>query len=380
MKKQKNRSIKIACLIFAFLLFANMTLFSAGIASPEVSFEIDKNLMDVFEGKVTGIQKEDQPLALDRVIAVQDFSGEEYYVVECAPAGYLIYHPASGIFVETSPSAPSPYRGLSGEHLYYGGPTEYYIEIDGTYYHTVIDEVIETSAKVERMQQACEEMTALLEQNKSIVTLDYVLNGSKTAQATLSRTSASAAQSGLTQEQVDWFKNLSQCGYLDGGVCGFIGLNMIYAFFDKFIDDKYMDDIYWTDSTKTQLKGENESFTKYLYDLDPKSTTTSVHINSVSKQYLEQKGITGIDHTNRIWGLFTKNTIRDILDNGYPVEIFGSLEDPPNYPYGEGKKAGHAVVADQYSGDDFVCHYGWNTYTEVTIVGIFGSIYAMEVE
>ena len=155
MKKQKNRSIKIACLIFAFLLFANMTLFSAGIASPEVSFEIDKNLMDVFEGKVTGIQKEDQPLALDRVIGVQDFSGEEYYVVECAPAGYLIYHPASGIFVETSPSAPSPYRGLSGEHLYYGGPTEYYIEIDGTYYHTVIDEVIETSAKVERMQQAC---------------------------------------------------------------------------------------------------------------------------------------------------------------------------------------------------------------------------------
>ena len=149
---------------------------------------------------------------------------------------------------------------------------------------------------------------------------------------------------------------------------------------DKFIDDKYMDDIYWTDSTKTQLKGENESFTKYLYDLDPKSTTTSVHINSVSKQYLEQKGITGIDHTNRIWGLFTKNTIRDILDNGYPVEIFGSLEDPPNYPYGEGKKAGHAVVAYQYSGDDFVCHYGWNTYTEVTIVGIFGSIYAMEVE
>lgn len=71
-----------------------------------------------------------------------------------------------------------------------------------------------------------------------------------------------------------------------------------------------------------------------------------------------------------------------ILDDGYPVELFGNLENPPGYS-GGGEKAGHAVVAYQYiidSGTKYVCHYGWNGYPEVTIVGTLGSIYAMEVK
>ena len=130
------------------------------------------------------------------------------------------------------------------------------------------------------------------------------------------------------------------------------------------------------------MKNGNDSFTKYLHDLDPKETTTSVHINSVSNQYLEEKNISGIDHTNRIWGFFTSGTIKGILDDGYPVELFGSLADPPGYD-GEGKKSGHAVVAYQYiedSGTQYVCHYGWNGYSNVTIQGTLGSIYAMELE
>lgn len=47
---------------------------------------------------------------------------------------------------------------------------------------------------------------------------------------------------------------------------------------------------------------------------------------------------------------------------------------------GNGKKDGHAVVAYSYSGNDFTCHYGWNGYSEVTIVGTFGSIYCMELK
>ncbi len=107
-----------------------------------------------------------------------------------------------------------------------------------------------------------------------------------------------------------------------------------------------------------------------------------MHIHSVSKQYLKNESITDIDHTSRYWGFFSANTIKGILDNGYPVELFGNLADPPNYN-GNGKKGGHAVVAYQYtttSGTQYVCHYGWDGYTEVTIVGTLGSIYAMEVK
>lgn len=74
---------------------------------------------------------------------------------------------------------------------------------------------------------------------------------------------------------------------------------------------------------------------------------------------------------------FTNGTIRGKIDNGYPVILFGNLEDQPNVPY-PGKKGGHAVVAYKYYGNDFTCHYGWTGYSEVTIVGTLGSIYAME--
>ena len=377
--------VKIVSMVIALVMLCacatQLPIGAVNIAAAKNSTAVSNNLLNVFSAKMSSIQKENQSLSIARILPVKDFSGEDYSVIEGNPTGYMIYHPESGVFVESSPSAPSPYAGLSGSTLYYGGPTEYYIEEGGIFYHTVIDEIIDNSVDVQRMNLTSANMTAELNQNKSIVTLDYVINSNTTAYATMVQANTTSVQSGLTQAQVDWFKNLSSCGYFSvgDGCCGFVGLNILYAFFDKFVDDKYMDDQYWTNASKTQLKNNDSSFTKYLYDLDPKDTTTSIHIHSVSKQYLSLKGITDIDHTDRYWGFFTKSTIRGILDNGYPVELFGSLADPPNYS-GTGKKSGHAVVAYQYSGDDFICHYGWNGYAEVTIVGTLGSIYAMEVK
>lgn len=380
---RRNYFIKIISLAVALIMIcANMaTVGAAGIQETEQESAVSGQLLNAFSVKMNSIQKENQSLSMDRILPVRDFSGADYLVIECSPTGYMIYHPESGVFVESSPSSASPYAGFTGDNLYYGGPTEYYVEQNGCFYHTVIDEIIDSPYDVQRMSLTSAKITSELNENKDVALLDYAINGNATAYATMVQTSSAAAQSGMTEAQINWFKNLSSCGYFSvgDGCCGFVGLNILYAFFDKFVDDKYMDDQYWTNSTKTQLKNNDSSFTKYLYDLDPKDTTTSIHIHSVSKQYLSLKGITDIDHTDRYWGFFTKSTIKGILDNGYPVELFGSLEDPPNYS-GTGKKSGHAVVAYQYSGNDFICHYGWNGYAEVTIVGTLGSIYAMEVE
>ena len=64
------------------------------------------------------------------------FNGDAYIIVECEPTGYMIYHPASGTFAETSPSSQSPYFGLQGDDLYYCGPTRYYKFIENEFIHT----------------------------------------------------------------------------------------------------------------------------------------------------------------------------------------------------------------------------------------------------
>lgn len=61
-----------------------------------------------------------------------------------------------------------------------------------------------------------------------------------------------------------------------------------------------------------------------------------MHIHNVSKKYLNEKGITNIKHTSRYWGFFTNKTIKNLINDGYPVILFGNLEDPPGYT---GKRA-----------------------------------------
>ena len=378
---------KILAIFLSACMLLSMVGFNASATSIETS-SIDTRLMAAFNDKIANMNNGSQEIRISGVKKIQDFSGELFYAVECAPSGYMIYHPASAVVVESSPSAPSPYRYFSGSNLYYGGPTEYYIKNGDIYEHTVINESITLAVDVERMKYTSEEISATLNQMKDIALLDYLATGNKTAYATSVRATSGSRGGNLSEDEVEWFKGLTQCGYFEGGTgnntygcCGFVGLNIIYAFFDKFVDTKYMPDTHWESDDQTLLKNWNDSFTKVLHDLGPQNGTTSVHIHNISKKYLSNNNISGIDHTSRYWGFFNANTIKGILDNGYPVELFGSLADPPGYS-GNGKKDGHAVVAYQYttsSGTQYVCHYGWDNYTEVTIVGTLGSIYAMEV-
>jgi len=379
---------KLLAVFLSVCILLSMVSFNVSAVTIETS-PIDTRLMAIFNDKIAAINNSSHNIQISSVKQIQDFSGEIYYAVECVPSGYMIYHPASAVVVESSPSAPSPYSHVSGSNLYYGGPTEYYIKVGDIYEHTVINEKITLSIDVERMRYTSNEITATLNQMKDVALLDYLTTGNKTAYTTSMRASSGNRGGNLSEDEVEWFENLTQCGYFEGpdgddtyGCCGFIGLNILYAFFDKFVDTKYMPDTHWTSDAKTLLKNWDDSFTKVLHDLDPKDGTTSVHIHDVSKKYLKNNSITDIDHTSRYWGFFNANTIKGILDNGYPVELFGSLADPPGYN-GSGKKGGHAVVAYQYttsSGTQYVCHYGWDNYTAVTIVGTLGSIYAMEVE
>ena len=353
----------------------------------------DNTLHSVLADKVQMMQKDTQRLSINRILNIRDFSFNSYIVVECDPIGYLIYHPSSAVVIESSPTSYSPYLGLTGQDLVYCGPTEYYVKDGSKYTHTITGETITLEVDVERMELTSQRISNTLLGMKDLALLDYLSSGNPTAYATSKQANTGTRGENLSWGEINWFKALTTCGYYsytgdpnttddDYGCCGYVGLAILYGFFDRFVDTKYMPDQYWTTGAKTYLKSGDDSFTKYLHDLDPQSGTTSIHIKSVSEQHLENSNITDISHTSRVWGLFTANTIKGLLDDGYPVELFGALEKPPEYN-DTGKKKGHAVVAYQYtttSETQYICHYGWPGYTEVTIVGTLGSIYAMTLE
>lgn len=343
-------------------------------------------LNQVLTNKVRNIS-DNEELTIEITKSLKDFNGKEYILTECYPSGYTIFYPEIADFVESSPNAPSPYKDLFGE-LYYAGPTEYYICEKGQYRHTITGEIIEQSDLVV-YKTTSQQLSEELSEYTNDTLLEYIENDNIGANEFISYSSPSlmsSSSNGLAPDRVQWFKDLYQCGYTQSngeyngyGCCGFIALGMIYAYFDKFIDDKYIDNTYWVDYKKTNLKNGIYSFSYELHRRDPKDGTTSMHIDTVSKNYLKDRGINDCKHTDLWTPFFTKSKIKSKIDNGYPVIIFGNLADPPGYG-GGGKKAGHAVVAYSYSGNDFTCHYGWDSYTDVTIKGTFGSIYCMELK
>lgn len=327
--------------------------------------------------KTSAVFENADEMALENVKEVYDFAGNIFYVGECLPTGYFIYNPTTDIVVESSKSGVSPYHNVSGE-LYYGGPTYYYVLKNGIYTHTIEAQEVLTNDTVVALQENCE--AAYQSILIKAATLD---NG----------VSAVAVESGdKTIKHPEFFQNLSHCGYVSigDGICGFIALGMIIAYNDKYINDNIMNDDYWENSAKTKLGsvstyGEgvtaNNVISKKLYDLDPKSSTTAIHIHDVCEKYLKEVGLSA-DHTSRVKPFFTESTVRKLIDKDVPVILFGSVP----YQYKDGN-CNHAVVAYGYSADkdSFIVHYGWeySYYPDVKIdLGYFslGSIYAFELE
>ena len=108
MKKLLCFSIIIA-IVFTLTIpvFANTETLTTATYKTE-PFQEDR-LQNVFEEKVSTFGDN---IEIDRMIQVTDFAGNLYTVIECMPIGYAIFHNQSGLFVEYSPSSPSPYHDL----------------------------------------------------------------------------------------------------------------------------------------------------------------------------------------------------------------------------------------------------------------------------
>lgn len=114
----------------------------------------------------------------------------------------------------------------------------------------------------------------------------------------------------------------------------------------------------------------NTTLSTKMYNLDPKNSTTAIHIEGVSKKYAASRGVS-VGHESWLTPVANWNSVANKMNStGRPVIIFG------NYT-GVGA---HAVVgyytppAKNY----IVCHMGYNNQSYALWDGVIGSYYYLD--
>lgn len=367
--------------LFVFILMFGIFFLVKVNVSGAVSFAFEEKLREerlvyVINDKIKR-HTTDRKNIMDMKI-VKDFAGNNYKVIELSPTGYLIYSVDSGVFVETGLNSPSPYLNYY-DNLYYGGPTFYYRLVGDKLVHTVIEENLE-SKNMDNYKHTSVEMYETLQAKKDEAVLQYVKTGNKTLYQAGRDVSIQNTHRGIVYN-TNFFRNLTSPGYVDGGYCGYIALNMIIAYHDKHKNrdgDDIMDYKYWINWRKESLYNEEDSLTQYLIDLKYYYGTNCYDIENVMKEYQKVRGLS-YNLTARLKPLYTIATVMAAIDNNTPVIGFGKL----GLPDGSGTAA-HSVVIYIYEAKmlwnlvydaDYTVHYGWYGYTEIILTGTLTGIF-----
>lgn len=355
-----KRSIISLILVIAMAFSLSIPAFAVGTERVE-SF-IDSKVMSFVEAK---IYASGYNVKANNVKNLLDFGGNEYKLVECIPSGYYIVHPESGIIVESSPSAKSPYDGLES-NIYYGGPTYYYLKSGDNYIHTVLDTIIDNSM-LNATAETCNRINNELISKTNKIVASYF-------KGDYSEAPPVAYRAGIDYwvTSYDWFQDLnSGFGYKTGGYCGYIAANLIL----KYFDNRGKIDL---PSAYSQI--DSIALTNELVDIGDAlgygAATYGYDIADIINEFCLQEGLP--EEAN--WAVAGYGLTTEIGTNKRPCIIFGNLQGAGN----------HAVVAYGYNiyenpgYDTFVCHFGWNevgstSYSEVHIYAGY-SIYGANVK
>ncbi len=393
---------KFISIILALVMFFTMSPISAmGVVKEEIStedFGFEIRLLSVFNALIEELKKSEDvgDMRVTNIKTAIDFAGNEYYIAECTPSGYMIFNADTGAFIEYSYSASSPYLEFS-DGLYYCGPTFYFIEEStGELVHTIVTNEVIMSYEKNNFIDSCQQFYVALAADSNQLVIDY-LNGQYGNQDFMKVVLAESDTHASTQETTygylkhdEFFYNMQQCGYYSppgsDGICGYIGLGLLIAYKEKYNSSyNYMSEQYWADSTHNNLVDGTGSLAWYLRRYHGSSDgTTSVSIKSVSESYFANRNSVSVNHVSRLWGTFTRQTIMDSIDADNPVLLFGNLYNPQN----PDNDIMHAVVAYKYTNHsglfgkiNYTTHYGWDGYENIYVSGgllTLGSIYILE--
>lgn len=390
-----KRTISL-CTICAILLCMNPLTTNAASISADDNVQKVGRIITIFNMYIEELETQANTLLelsgedminiqIERISTIYDFAGNEYTLVECNPSGYIIYHNESGVFVEASAVAETPFAECEGEK-YYGGPNEYYVKknVDGdtVYSHTKTDEVFCVDEIVVYAEQSELINDALIE-NENTIVLNYIDNNQG---LDIANPAAVTYGDWTAVMNYRFFTSLTYPGEttINGkGICGYIAAAMILTYQQLTFGGNVVDSSYYTGNYTNGYR-IYDCFPEDLYDIGHDlgygTDTTSVAIHYTVKKYLEDRNISAT-HTS-LYVPFAGNTVIEskILENR-PVIWFGNIAENS---FDNQKNINHAVVVYAYNysllgGYKYLAHFGWDNASMVTFSGILGSIYTFDI-
>lgn len=389
----KKRIVSLMMTVIMMLsctMLSSATAFAAEyIGTAELSnARLSNVLEDQLEEMVSNsnyLRGDDVTLEIAQISKISDFDGNTYTLVECSPQGYMIYNDESGVFVESSPVVNSPFYGKNGTYKYVG-PNEYYIVDEVAECRNLLSDEIVDSAELANLTEKSDMVNQTLVENKNEYVLNYISGKSDVSLAQLYALEDEMAAT-RSVKVGDWtcvknysfFMNLTDCGYISGGKCGYIAAGILLTY-DKIYNGKNTV-TYGTHYTYSNGKYSiKTALPTALYNkgvsLGYGASTTSVAIHYTVKDWLADRGLT-VDHTSLYVPFGNNVTIQNRIKDDRPTIWFGNVSDQ-SYNSTTGN---HAVVVYGYSTGlfySFVAHFGWTGATEVYYTGILGSVYTYE--
>ncbi|MBO4838304.1 MAG: hypothetical protein J5493_02915 [Lachnospiraceae bacterium] len=357
-----------AIAICASLVICNIFCKPIKASSFEDSFM--QRLMNLSQSKINEIalmRNDSRIPSCETVKSVTDYAGNAYYVIECYPSGYLIYHAESGQFVELSLSAPSPYLGFEND-LVYGGPGCYLgrnslsgelIDIFAEY---VIDETFDNSKAIIDANQRANRFLADIDTSAKW----YVEGHSDTLPNELknNKTSRTPNRSFTYVPDDDYISNLvtwTQMGYPTSrngpgyGMCGWVACGIAILWHQLTSGQSLI-------STNNVSGGvyTSDAFTFKLRSYGIYDDTWAIDLASAVNQYAAAN--------NKPLGasllLLPSASISSIISNQHkPVVAGGNVWSSMHNDFID-----HYMVIYGYSDSYYVCHYGYQGYSVVLLL------------
>lgn len=321
-----------------------------------------------------------------------DFAGNRYTLIECEPSGYMIYHDASGQFVETSSSSPSPYN-LYSENLYYGGPTQYYVLENGIYQHTILDEECSEST-VETFASTCTQANDNLISSSNNDVLNYITGNASAEPSAIDQIYSSTSETSPTYITNAYClsncETASEMSYFPKGACGYIAAALLMLWYRSTINPTYL--TYNNSSGVPYLTSKNGYYVfcgnpsnyangqTFSYNLwrwhsgygqsdyeNGYYGTGAGEIANTLESYVEGKGLTYTYDTDVL--PTTASIINKLDSRDRPYLLWGSLGTAD----GATGSIDHAVIVYGHFNGLLLCNFGWAGYSCVSISGIWGS-------
>lgn len=381
-----KKTLKITSFVVLVLFcFSNLMAASALTIVDNKSKEV--RLQNIFQYQLDEmVSQEKQTMAVKSVTAptiskikkLKDFDANQYLLVELEPEGYMIYHIESGNFVEHSVSSVSPYCGFD-QDIYYAGPNEYYYLNHSTnqYEHTIFNDYI-ANENLEHNRQVCSNIERTLESNKDQQTLDYIDKN-----IPIARPMGTEASNGFYYiNGYTFFSKLDQCGYMSGGVCGYIALGMLLAYHRALSGRNSCP----ADCVKYTKSGSTFSYSWIHYNLASRlveigkslgigNSTYPWNMNDIANKYLiGDRGYKSADIEH--FSGTTNQMIAHHLKKDRPIIWFGEII---SNSHNNQKFDDHAIVIYAYKPGvsySYIAHFGWNGAKAVTFSGILGGYYS----